>query len=146
MPGSISVQRTTLKKAGVLVTGGPISLLTITGGRVRILDLFGVVTTVIGAVATSIRLDANPTVGADTPLCAVGVITLAPVGSLVSLTGVVADALTVVLATQGAVRGMTVPLILNPGTLDEVVAIGGTTGDLTWYITWEPVEDGAILF
>lgn len=137
--------RQVTRSTGVLVTGGPLQLFTISGGRVRLIDLFGVVSTVIGAVATSVRIDANPTVGADTPLCAAGVVTAAPVGSFVGLTGTVADTLTVVLATQGAARGMTMPLILNLGTLDLVVAVGGTTGALDWYATWEPLEAGALL-
>lgn len=136
--------RQVVKNPGVLVTGGPLTLFTITGGRVRLLCLSGVVSTVIGAGVTSLAINANPTVGADTPLCAVGVVTSAPVNSLVAITGVVADALTVVLATQGAIRGMGLPLIVNPGTLDLVIA-GGTTGAIDWFCTYEPLELGAQL-
>jgi len=131
--------RQVCRNSGVLVTGGPIVMFTIAGGRVRLVDLVGVVSTVIGAGATSLAINANPSTGVDTPICAVGVVTVAPANSLVAITGIVADALVVILATQGAIKGMTTPLILNPGTLDLVIT-GGTTGAIDWYATWEPID------
>ena len=121
--------RQVVKNPGVLVTGGPLTLFTITGGRVRLLCLSGVVSTVIGAGVTSLAINANPTVGADTPLCAVGVVTSAPVNSLVAITGVVADALTVVLATQGAIRGMGLPLIAVVEGMESGAMLSCAAGD-----------------
>jgi hypothetical protein len=120
-------------------------MFTVTGGRIRVLGFFGTVTAAIGAVATSIRIDANPTVGADTALCAAGVITAAPAGSMAALTGVVADLLQVNLATQGALRDMTTPLVVQPGTIDLVVTVGGTTGTITWYMLWQPLDAGVVV-
>lgn len=69
------------------VTGGPITLYTISGGPVQLWALFGQVSTVIGASATTVNLNTNPTTGADTALTTASAITSAPVGSLVSATG-----------------------------------------------------------
>lgn len=132
-------------KANVAVTGAPGALFTVSGGRVILSALFGTVTTVIGAAATTLRIDANPTTGADTQLCIANAITSAPVGSLFGLSGAVLDALLVNLATQGALASMTTPLIIQPGTIDLIVAAGGTTGDVTWYVAWDPVDSGASL-
>ena len=132
-------------KTGALVTGGPISLFTIAGGRVLVFGLLAEVTTVVGAGVTSLALEANPSAaGANTALCTAGVITAAPVGSMFGLTGAVANALQVVLATQGAMQGMTTPLIIAPGGI-ELVVTGGTTGACTWRVLWSPIDAGATL-
>ena len=141
----VIVPRLPAKKAGVAVTGTPGAIFTVSGGRIFLWSLFGNVTTVIGGTATSLLLRANPTTGSDTDLCAAGVITSAPVGSLFAITGTTTDALTVVLATQGAIRSSTTPLIIQPGTIDLIVSSGGTTGAVDWYAAFDPVDAGATL-
>lgn len=132
-------------KTGALVTGGPITLFSITGGRVILWGLFAEVTTVVGAGATSLALEANPSAaGANTPLCTASAVTAAPVGSMFGPTGAVGAALQVVSATQGSLAGMTTPLIIAPGTI-ELVVTGGTTGACTWRALWDPIDVGAVL-
>jgi hypothetical protein len=112
-------------------------------GRVRILELAFRVTTVFGAGATTMFLQAN-VAGIDTPLCAVSAaLALTPAESLFVLTGDPAAALFVPVGA-GAVRGASIPMIVNPSTIDSVI-VGGTTGAMTGYCRWEPIDPGATL-
>lgn len=135
-----------VQKTGVAVTGVPGALYNVTGGRIMLWSLFGVVTTVIGGVATTLRIDANPTTGTDTALCAASAtIAAAPVGSLFGITGTASDAMALVTASQGALLNMATPLIIQPGSIDLVVVAGGTTGALTWRAMWDQIDEGAVL-
>lgn len=137
-------ERVAVLKSGVAVTGAPGAIYNVTGGRIMLWGLFGSVATVIGAGVTSLLLRANPTTGADTDLCANGVITSAPVASLFSITGTVTDALAVNLLTQGAIKSQTAPLIIQPGTIDIIVT-GGTTGTVDWRALWDSIDSGSVL-
>lgn len=139
-----STPRVAALKAGVAVTGAPGAIFNVTGGRILLWACFGTVTTIVGAVATTLLLRANPTTGADTDLCTATAITNAPVGSLFSLPGAVASALVVNLATQGAIGNMSQALIIQPGSIDLIVA-GGTTGAVAWRAMWDPLDAGAAL-
>lgn len=132
--------------AAKAVTGGPVSIFTTTVGRVLLRGLYGSVSTVIGAGATTLQLQLNPTAaGANTVLCAVSTsIATFAVSSLVSITGVVTDAMVLNGTTQGAIRDMTVPLVLQPGVI-ELVIVGGTTGAIDWGAIWSPYDAGALL-
>jgi hypothetical protein len=141
---AFAAQRPATTKTGVLVTGGPLGLFTVSGGRVQLYSLFAEVTTVVGAGATSLVVQGNPTTGVDTAFCTAGVITAAPVGSYFGLTGAFAGALQVLLATQGALQGMTTPIVVAPGSIDLVIT-GGTTGACTWRCLWDPIDAGALL-
>lgn len=140
-----STPRVATLKSGVAVTGSPGAIFNVTGGRILLWACFGSVSTVIGAVATTLLLRANPSTGSDTDLCTATAVTSAPVGSLFSLPGAVASALVVNLATQGAVGNMTQALIIQPGSIDLIVASGGTTGAVDWRAMWDPLDAGAAL-
>lgn len=127
------------------MSAGTRPIFTVTDGPVLVAALYGVVGDVIGAVATTLLLRANPVVGLDTDLCLGGAITAATPGSFLSLTGTLSDALAVVLASQGAIRSMTTPILVNPGAIDLVVAVGGTTGTIDWGCLWRPVDNGATI-
>ena len=47
------------------------------------------------------------------------------------------------LATGGAVETLRAPIVLAAGQVESVSA--GTDGEITWVVTWVPLDDGASL-
>lgn len=118
-------------------------------GYVRIRSIIGIVTTAIGAVANATKLKHNPSgVGSDVDLCATLDITGDAVGTVYSITGVLATALkstslwAVVQADNIAAHGM----ILGPGDIELDCAGSSGTGSIKWIVEWEPVSgDGNLV-
>lgn len=132
-----------LSKTGLLVNASPLVYFTVAGGRVRIHEVFFNVTTVIGAAALTMKLSAN-VAGTDSDLCAASASLAAKaVGTLLSVTGLPTDAL-VISTGEGAVRGPGLSLVVQPGTIDGVFT-NTTTGALTGYVLWSPIDIGATL-
>lgn len=115
------------------------AIFTVTG-RVKIIDIKGVVTTVIQTQANNTKLIANPTVGADVDLCAVNDITADAVGTVYSITGTLANAM--VATTSGAGVFQAAPLTVEAGTIDLSCA-ATNTGSVSWYIEYLPITAGA---
>lgn len=132
--------------ASVATTGGPITLFTIATGRILLRTLTARVTTALGANATTLSFNTNPTTGSDTSLSGASAdVQSAAIGSKLAITGVPGDA-TVYVATGGAIKGETTPLIVDIGTIELVVNSGGDgTGRLTVYAEWSPIDAGATL-
>ena len=97
--------------------------------------------TVAVTVANASLIKLNPTVAADTDLCAaldIGT-TDTPIGHLLSITGTAADAM---------VRGAGVPMlateiIVMEGVIEHESA--GTDGEITWTLTYVPYDKGATI-
>jgi len=117
------------------------NLFTITGGRVLVTQIVGEVTTTMQTTTINFNLTSDPTVGTTTnDMCALTDLTAAEVGSLLSITGVAADAL--VVGKSGSVRGMSNPMIVAAGAIEATV--GAThTGSIKWSIWYIPLDDGA---
>lgn len=126
--------------AKTFADANPVVLWTVTG-RVAIYGIVGIVTTLVGAVATTIKLYSNPTIGADTDFCAATAITNEAAGTCLGLTQVAADPIAI-----GANEGSTIfgptPRMCAAGTI-ETVATGGTAGAIDWYIIWAPLSVGS---
>jgi hypothetical protein len=118
------------------------TLFTIAGGLVLITSLVGLVTTDI-TVANTVKLQANPTTGTTSDLCAATDIgttdTLA--GALLSFQGLTGDSL---LRQIGAIQTIKAPIVVATGVIEQVTATGAD-GGITWYVTWMPLSDGATL-
>lgn len=139
----LAPQAQQLSKSGLLVNASPLVYFTVAGGRVRIYEIVFNVTTVIGAAALTMKLSAN-VAGTDSDLCAASAsLATKAVGTLLSLTGLPTDAL-VISTGEGAVRGPGLPLIVQPCTIDAVFT-NPTTGALTGYALWAPIDAGATL-
>lgn len=138
---SLVFGRTATKATGTL-TATDISLFTVAGGRIVLTSLIGEVTVAVTA-ANSSKVKHNPTVGAvDADLCAaldIGT-TDTPVGNLLAITGVPADAM---IRAAGLARIATNYLVLDEGVIEQESA--GADGDITWTATWVPYDDGATL-
>ena len=116
------------------------NLFTITGGRVLVTGIVGEVTTIMETKTINFNLTSNPTVGTSNDMCALTDLTAAEAGSLLSITGVAADAL--VVGKSGSVRGMSNPMIVAAGAIEATV--GAThTGSIKWSIWYIPLDDGA---
>lgn len=116
------------------------ALFTVSGGKVAITSIVGEVTTAI-TVAGTIKLQANPTVGATKDLCAATDLGTAdaPAGNLIGFQGLTGDSL---LTGPGAVPTIKQPLIVTAGTIEQVTATGAD-GGITWVLTYVPIDNGA---
>jgi len=116
------------------------TLFNVTGGKVLITSIVGEVTTAITA-ANTVKLQANPTVGATKDLCAATDIgtTDTPAGNLVGFQGLTGDS---ILTGPGAVPTLKQPVVVNTGTIEQVTATGAD-GGITWTLTYVPLDNGA---
>lgn len=115
------------------------TLFTVAGGRVWVTSLIGVVTTVIQAQATVSKIRATPTTGSVNDLSGTVDLTGAVVGSLLSLTGLAADAM--VLSTGGGISTLRNPILVAVGTIGLNTA-ASSTGAIQWSLTYVPYDDG----
>lgn len=135
----ISLGRRASKSTGTLAAS-TVPLFTIAGGRVLITSIHGVVGTAI-TVANSYKLQSNPTTGTTNDLVAATDIgtTDTPAGDLLSFTGV----RTASIERGGAAQTLTGGLVVPVGQIESVSA--GTDGEITWVVTWVPLDTGATL-
>lgn len=115
---------------------------TVSGGKIRILDIIGEVTTIIEDAAVNAKLISNPTVGADVDLCAQLNLQADAVGTMYSITGVPADAL--IATTSGAFTGQEYGIVVAAGTID-LYTDASKTGATKWMVRWIPIDSGAKL-
>lgn len=131
-------------------------LFTVTG-LVLVTSIVGQVTTAI-TVANTVKLQANPTTGTTSDLCAATDLgtTDTPAGNLLSVTGAPAE---VILTGIGAVQRFpvteaqptAVTTVMTGGAQGVYVAAGnieqvtatGADGGITWYVSWVPIAAGS---
>jgi hypothetical protein len=137
---SLNFGRRASKSTGTLAAT-TVALFTVAGGRVALTSIYGLVGTAI-TVANSYKLQHNPTSGTTVDLCAATDIgtTDTPAGDLLSFTGEVIGSN---LSRGGAVETLRAPIVLAIGQIESVSA--GTDGEITWVVTWVPLDDGASL-
>lgn len=111
-------------------------------GKVKILNIIGEVTTVFQTQANNTKLIATPTVGAAVDLCAVLDTTAAAVGSLLTITGTLADAM--IKTVSGAVPTQASPVIVTAGTINLSTS-ATSTGASKWTVIYEPIDQGAMV-
>lgn len=132
------------KAEGATVATGETSLFTITGGRVRITQIVGEVTTVIQTQATAVKLVYDPTAtGSDVDLCATLDLTADPTGELYSITGDFSDAMISLRNVVEAVAMMEAHgIILGPGAIHQNSG-AASSGGIKWTLWYVPLDDGA---
>lgn len=128
------------RATGLLPQTATGTLFTVSGGRVLVTSIVGLVTVAIQAQATLAKLRATPTVGAVNDLSGTVDLTGAVVGSLIAATGLAADAL--VVSTGGGISMLRNPLLVAAGTIGLNTA-ASSTGSVSWSITYVPYDDGA---
>lgn len=129
--------RTVSKSTGTLAAT-TISLFTVSGYCI-ITSIVGVVGTAI-TVANSYKLQHNPTTGTTGDIVAATDIgtTDTPAGTLLGFDGIEASSIQ---QSPGVVPLLQRPVAVSPGVIESVSA--GTDGEITWYITYVPLSDGA---
>jgi hypothetical protein len=152
---------------GAVVTGGPKTLpasgsgdiFTVSGGRVIITSLTGVVTTIIQAQATTLSVGNKPTGGSSSTasFCATLDLTGKPVGTTLAVPQAKASALissgadgTVLWngATSSAGQGIPVTsggLLIVPAGSIQVTTVATSTGAIQWTCTYVPYDVGAFV-
>lgn len=119
------------------------SLFTISGGRVLMTLIVGELTVTCDANATASKLQGNPDTGTTRDLCTAVDIASYAKGDLIGITGVAANAL-LPPASAGSIEGMTVPVVLQEGTLDlNVAAAGQVDGRVKWTMRYQALDQGA---
>lgn len=115
-----------------------VPLFTIAGGRVMITALWGLVGTAI-TVANSYKLQNNPTTGDTTDINAA-----TDIGTTDTAAGTVLGFGQGTTAAPALLKGgynIPAQLVLPVGQIESVSA--GTDGEITWYLTYVPLDDGA---
>lgn len=121
------------------------ALFTIASGKIRVLGIYGEVTTVIQTQANNTKLKFNPSgTGSDVDLCAALDITADAVGTIYSITGTLATAMksttlwVVAPADDIAYPGLT----LGPGDI-ELDCAASNSGSVKWTLVYECIDAGA---
>jgi len=113
-------------------------------GRVLVNLILGVVTTVIGNVATIMHMQSNPDTGTTTDMClaALGLdIDSLEAGTLLTISGTAGDAMQA--GSSGSVIGQAAPVVVAPGAIEIETDASCGTGSIQWSIWYVPLETGA---
>lgn len=129
----------TLKAAATLPQSGNSPLFTVTA-PVRILDIIGEVTTTIQTQADSANLAMIPTVGSSVDLCAVLNITASATGTILGITGTLANAMQS--NANGVLVSQAAPVTVPAGEI-KLVTSASNTGAIKWLIRYQPIAPGA---
>lgn len=126
--------------------GAAAAIFRISGGKIRVLGIYGDVTTTIGAVANATKLQfVSTTPGSTTDLCATLDITGKAAGSIFSVVGVLATAMKVT-TNNLVVPADNIPqpgVVLGPGDIKVNCAGSSVTGAIKWTLVYENVDAGA---
>jgi len=131
-----------LPRSATLLAQNPTvrSLYTITGGFIHIMQLYGVVTTLVQAQANATKLQFKATGQTAVDLCATGDINGLAVGQIAGVSGVLATALQL----GWGVVSQSTGFLAGPGTIDMNCA-AASTGAMRWVLRWVPVDPGAFV-
>lgn len=116
------------------------NIFTISGGRVKLIQIIGEVTTIIQNQACTAKLSCNPTVGAAADICGAVAITNDAVGTLYGITGAVADGL--VVTSHAYLVSQAAPLFLPAGVI-TLTTSASNTGSVKWDVLYVPIDSGA---
>lgn len=121
-----------------------VDLFSIDGGRVRILEIIGEVTTVIQTQANNTKLTFDPdSGGADVDICAVLDISADAVGALYGITGDFSDALAGGIAALESDALMEKDGIILPEGDIKLNCAASSTGAIAWTIQYQVIDPGA---
>lgn len=143
---NVFLGRKVIRAAADVFDGTQTALFTVAGGKVLVTAInIEVTTAAIDAGASNTSIVTNPTTGTDAAMCAVLDINADEQGTIYSITGEPATALTG--GSGGGANGMVSPWIVPEGTIDLLSAADvGTGGALgyceIWYI---PLDDSATI-
>ena len=131
----------TTERATAVLTNATVALFTVAGGRIKVTQIIGEITTVMENIAIVVSLQSNPTTGTTRAICANLDIDTYAEGDLLGITGINTDAM-LPPATGGAVEAQTMGVIVQEGTID-VICGAAPTGSIKWTLKWIPIDEGA---
>lgn len=143
---SLGVVGTMVTKAGYTPTAATVDLFTV-AGLVRINEIFGVVTTAMDATATTIKLVFDATVtAAVTDLSATATVTSDVLGTLYSIVGVAATAMTesAAIYVLPAAKLPSNGIILPAGKI-QITGSAINAGVVKWYVGYTPLETAGVI-
>ena len=125
-----------------LAQGGDLAIFTVSGGPVEIVSITGEVTTAVQNQANASLLKVNPTVGADTDICAALDIDNSAVGTVFSITGTLANAM---IATAAGTLIAQANNVYCPVGDIELECAASNTGNVTWRLRYRPLDPDAVV-
>lgn len=140
--GQLGDAYVTLRPTSGLPQTGSSDLFTVTA-PVRILDIYGEVTTTVQTQANSATLAAIPTVGSSVNLCTALNITASATGTLLGITGTLANAM--VTNANGVLVSQAAPVTVPAGKIN-LFCSAANTGGLKWVVRYQPLVPGARVF
>ena len=126
------------RATAILPATTSVTYFTVAGGRVAAFFL-GEVTVVFDGTANSLNLTHTPTAGTVGDICAAAVCTSKEVGTLLGMSGLPTDALT--MTTSSSLFRNAV--ILKPGAVKLKTSGTDTTGSTKWTCWYVPIDEGA---
>lgn len=136
------VEKTVERATSILPATTNLTLFTIVGGPIELINIEGIVTVVLPAVANLVKLTAVATGLTAVDLCAASAdLTGAAVGTVLSITGTLATAM-VVSANQTRIAQAT-RQIIHPGIIRVNTTGTMTTGQVKWSMRYRPLAAGA---
>lgn len=130
------------QKLAVLVAfaGAPRNVFTITG-MVKVVQLYGRISTAISANATAVDLSFTPSGGSPFAIAASTTVTSEPVETYLGVTWDFSDTLTLI---DGMIPTLNNGAILGPGTIVHgTTGATATTGAVDWYMLYQSITAGA---
>lgn len=128
------------RATAALPAGTTGSIFTVTG-KVRLLEIIGVVTTVIQTQACNLKITSTPTAAglSAVDICANLNVSGNAANSFYSITGTFANAL---VNSTGAFVSQAAAIDLPAGTLDLITS-ATNTGSVKWFVRYMPLDPGA---
>jgi hypothetical protein len=119
-----------------------LTIFTVSGGKILITSLVGVVTTVIGGTTPALKLVSTPTTGTASDMCTALTITGTEVGTMFSMPSAPGSALAGVINKSGSVAAPG-QQVVNIGTIGMNDSAADATGAIQWFMTYVPLDSGA---
>jgi len=131
----------TTERATAVLTAATVPLFTVAGGRIKITQIIGEITTVMEALISNVSLSATPTTGTARAMCATTDIQSYAAGDILGITGINTDAL-LPPASAGVIEAQTTGVIVQEGVIN-VISDAAPTGSIRWTLKWIPIDEGA---
>jgi hypothetical protein len=143
LKGAADLQDNVSQTAAAVMTNG-LSLFTIAGGPIEILELLSICVTADGATASTLQYSSSGTLGATTQTISGASASLANAAAGTSVIAqLTALATAPIVNTNGAGISATPGGIIVPaGSLTAVVGVGSTTGTWAHYLRYRPLAKG----
>ena len=122
------------------------TVFTVSGGRIMVGLLYGLVTTIVGGTTPAVKLIATPTTGTANDMCTALTVTTDEVGAMWVLPIAVGSSL-IGIASTGKSGSITGPgafgQIIAPGTVGVNCSAADATGAVQWSLFYVPLDNAA---